>query len=55
MDDFVDSILTTSNVYKPTTCRWARPKLPDYKPEEDKLVFQQLDIDHYIGTNTIAL
>jgi len=29
--------------------RWARPKLPDYKPEEDKLVFQQLDIDHYIG------
>jgi DNA polymerase delta subunit 1 len=29
--------------------RWARPKLPELNPASDKLVFQQLELDHYIG------
>lgn len=29
--------------------RWKRPAPPELKPSEDTLVFQQIDIDHYIG------
>ena len=29
--------------------RWKRPELPEIDPKKDKLIFQQLDIDHYIG------
>lgn len=29
--------------------KWCRPPLPNMKAEKDKLVFQQIDVDHYIG------
>ena len=28
---------------------WARPDLPELSASKDKLVFQQLELDHYIG------
>ena len=28
---------------------WKRPKAPALNPNEDKLVFQQIDLDHYVG------
>ncbi|XP_063359569.1 DNA polymerase delta catalytic subunit [Cydia amplana] len=32
-----------------TNIKWSRPPPPAMEPKHDKLVFQQLDIDHYIG------
>ncbi|CAG9585614.1 unnamed protein product [Danaus chrysippus] len=32
-----------------TNMKWSRPQPPDLDPKVDKLVFQQLDIDHYNG------
>ncbi|XP_034948742.1 DNA polymerase delta catalytic subunit [Chelonus insularis] len=32
-----------------TSAKWCRPPPPDFDPEKDKLVFQQIDVDHYIG------
>ncbi|XP_058835484.1 DNA polymerase delta catalytic subunit [Topomyia yanbarensis] len=32
-----------------TCIKWSRPQPKDYRPNEDPLVFQQIDIDHYIG------
>ena len=29
--------------------KWCRPQLPPYRADKDKLVFQQIDVDHYIG------
>lgn len=29
--------------------KWARPNLPPINPKTDAVVFQQIDIDHYIG------
>lgn len=29
--------------------RWARPALPTLEPAKDKLIFQQLELDHYVG------
>lgn len=28
---------------------WARPPLPSFNPQQQSLVFQQIEIDHYIG------
>lgn len=32
-----------------TSVKWSRPDPPAMNPQSDALVFQQLDIDHYIG------
>lgn len=32
--------------------KWGRPALETLHPDKENLVFQQLDIDHYIGTDT---
>lgn len=29
--------------------KWARPELPPIDPKKDAVVFQQVDIDHYVG------
>ena len=29
--------------------KWTRPPPPDFDPTKDKIVFQQIDVDHYIG------
>lgn len=33
-----------------TNMKWSRPPPPSIDPKKDKLLFQQLDIDHYNGT-----
>lgn len=33
-----------------TSVRWSRPDPPDFDPNKDDLIFQQIDIDHYTGT-----
>ncbi|XP_033645764.1 DNA polymerase delta catalytic subunit-like [Asterias rubens] len=30
--------------------KWPRPELPKLNPNEDSIVFQQIDLEHYIGT-----
>ncbi len=32
-----------------TSMRWSRPPVPPFDPKKDKIVFQQLDVDHYVG------
>lgn len=32
-----------------TTMKWARPPVPALDPKTDKVVFQQIDLDHYVG------
>ena len=32
--------------------RWSRPPFPQLDPAKNTLVFQQLELDHYIGTGT---
>ncbi|XP_046394149.1 DNA polymerase delta catalytic subunit [Ischnura elegans] len=32
-----------------TSVKWSRPPLPKLNPEEEDLIFQQLDLDHYTG------
>ncbi|KAG8332843.1 DNA polymerase delta catalytic subunit, variant 2 [Homalodisca vitripennis] len=33
-----------------TSAKWSRPPPPHLNPASDKLIFQQIDIDHYTGT-----
>lgn len=33
----------------PSSVGWARSPLPKHDPKLDKVVFQQIEIDHYIG------
>ena len=38
------------------TCeKWGRPALPYYHPDEDEIVFQQIEIDHYNGEPMIGM
>ena len=32
-----------------TSVRWSRPDPPEFNPNKDALIFQQIDIDHYNG------
>lgn len=32
-----------------TSQKWARPDLPPLNPQTDAVVFQQMDVDNYIG------
>ncbi len=32
-----------------TSVKWSRPPLPKIDPKEDKIVFQQLEVDYYTG------
>jgi hypothetical protein len=35
--------------------KWGRPALETLHPDKENLVFQQLDIDHYIGLDTATI
>ena len=35
--------------------RWSRPPPPDLNPEEDALIFQQIEIDHYNGAPLVGM
>uniref|UniRef100_A0A2C9M9B8 DNA polymerase n=1 Tax=Biomphalaria glabrata TaxID=6526 RepID=A0A2C9M9B8_BIOGL len=37
--------------YQATSAKWARPPLPDIDSSEDKIVFQQIDLDYYVGSH----
>ncbi|XP_053690077.1 DNA polymerase delta catalytic subunit [Sabethes cyaneus] len=32
-----------------TCAKWSRPQPRDYNPNQDALIFQQIDIEHYVG------
>ena len=32
-----------------TNPRWSRPSVPPFNPTSQSLIFQQLDVDYYIG------
>nr|XP_031849100.1 DNA polymerase delta catalytic subunit isoform X1 [Nomia melanderi] len=33
-----------------TSAKWSRPPPPEFNPQKDSLIFQQIEIDHYTGT-----
>ncbi|XP_074639008.1 DNA polymerase delta catalytic subunit-like [Acropora palmata] len=35
--------------YRNPTANWPRPPVPNLNPSTDKIVFQQLELDHYVG------
>ncbi|KAI8780966.1 DNA polymerase delta catalytic subunit [Biomphalaria glabrata] len=37
--------------YQATSAKWARPPLPVIDSSEDKIVFQQIDLDYYVGSH----
>ncbi|XP_055900779.1 DNA polymerase delta catalytic subunit-like [Biomphalaria glabrata] len=37
--------------YQATSAKWARPPLPDIDSSKDKIVFQQIDLDYYVGNH----
>lgn len=45
----VDVVLGEGPENQQTSQKWARPDLPKINPKVDAVIFQQLDIDHYIG------
>lgn len=50
-DDFDDNILLGEGPEaKNTVIKWGRPALPYFNPSLDSIEFQQIEIDHYIGT-----
>jgi DNA polymerase delta subunit 1 len=38
-----------------TSQKWARPDLPPINPKTDAVVFQQLDVDHYVGHPMVGM
>ena len=54
-DDMMDGPELTTAMEEPIESReerfikWRRPAPPPLNREKDKLIFQQIDIDHYIG------
>ena len=51
MDDETDAghLIGQGPEAENTCAKWSRPQPKDYNPEVEPLVFQQIDIDHYIG------
>ena len=41
--------------YRNPTANWPRPPVPSLNPSTDKIVFQQLELDHYVGLYMIFL
>ena len=52
-EDFIDCDFPASEAEGPeqqlTHQKWSRPNPPSLDPSRDKLVFQQVELDHYIG------
>lgn len=40
---------------KNPSAKWSRPAVPKLNPLTDDIVFQQLEVDNYIGLYTLAL
>lgn len=48
-DDFTETIAEDAPETIRTHSKWSRPKLPNLDPEKESIIFQQIDIDFYIG------
>ena len=46
----IESLLGNGPETENTSARWARPELPLFNSKLSNLEFQQIDVDHYIGT-----
>lgn len=55
MDDMMDEMADTPKFEgegpetQVTSIKWSRPNPPSIDPSKDALIFQQLDLDHYVG------
>ncbi|KAG7196604.1 hypothetical protein KM043_013092 [Ampulex compressa] len=55
MDDMEDAFPDTTQIMgegpeqESTSLKWSRPAVPHLNPQEEPLIFQQIEIDHYIG------
>ena len=36
-------------VYEASSGKWSRPQVPPIDPKKDSVVFQQVEVEHYIG------
>lgn len=51
IDELEREVVTGDGPENQQTCqKWSRPDPPDLNPSRDALVFQQIDIENYIGT-----
>lgn len=41
--------------YRNPTATWPRPPVPNFNPSTDNIVFQQLELDYYVGLYMILL
>lgn len=46
----VETLLGNGPETENTSAKWARPELPQFNTKLSNLEFQQIDVDHYIGT-----
>ena len=52
---FVSAFEVTSELSQHWNPRWIRPDCPPIDPSRDKIVFQQIDLEHYIGKHNVKL
>jgi len=48
-DNDVDILIGEGPENQQTCEKWSRPDPPDFNSFTDSLIFQQIDIDHYVG------
>ena len=53
--DSVKSNLIKNNDFMSNRSKWRRPNSPYLNPSKDSLIFQQLDIDNYVGRFSTTL
>ena len=51
--DSVQNNLNTNTDFMTNRSKWSRPSPPNLDPSKDNLIFQQLDIDNYVGRLSI--
>lgn len=51
----INGSISTSDIVIANKSRWSRPSLPAIDPSKDNLVFQQLDIENYVGMSSLHL
>ena len=47
--DSVQNNLNANTDFMTNRSKWSRPSPPNIDPSKDSLIFQQLDIDNYVG------
>ncbi|XP_043268576.1 DNA polymerase delta catalytic subunit isoform X2 [Venturia canescens] len=55
-DDFNVTHITGEGPESKTTCeKWSRPAPPPLNPSKNSLTFQQIEVDHYVGTHLAGM